>query len=204
MFIFLTMSGATRFSGRSMTLIDPTYAKDNMPLIASVAEHAPSTWINYFWHLNTIILFVPLGLYFTLVKKMTLGKLFIAMYLVCSVYFSSVMIRLLLVLAPAVCVLAGIGVGELVRKVRKSFKEQFSPRDPPLMTQKAVLPWEIGALVLVGVLVIVGQYIFHSTHISAENMSNPQIIVEAGKINGRQQVIDDYREAYYWLKHNTA
>jgi len=38
-FIFLTLSGATRFSGRSMTLLDPTYAKKYVPIIASVSEH---------------------------------------------------------------------------------------------------------------------------------------------------------------------
>lgn len=38
-FIALTVSGATRFSGRSMTLLDPTYAKKYIPIIASVSEH---------------------------------------------------------------------------------------------------------------------------------------------------------------------
>ena len=38
-FIFLTVSGATRFSGRSLTLPDPTYAKKYIPIIASVSEH---------------------------------------------------------------------------------------------------------------------------------------------------------------------
>jgi dolichyl-diphosphooligosaccharide--protein glycosyltransferase len=38
-FIFLTLSGATKFSGRSMTLLDPTYAKKYVPIIASVSEH---------------------------------------------------------------------------------------------------------------------------------------------------------------------
>jgi dolichyl-diphosphooligosaccharide--protein glycosyltransferase len=38
-FIFLTLSGATKFSGRSMTLLDPSYAKKYVPIIASVSEH---------------------------------------------------------------------------------------------------------------------------------------------------------------------
>ena len=37
--LFLTLSGTTKFGGRSMTLIDPTYAKKYMPLVASVSEH---------------------------------------------------------------------------------------------------------------------------------------------------------------------
>ena len=38
-FVFLTFSGNTRWSGRSMTLLDPTYAKKYIPIIASVSEH---------------------------------------------------------------------------------------------------------------------------------------------------------------------
>jgi dolichyl-diphosphooligosaccharide--protein glycosyltransferase len=39
LFVFLTVSGFTRFSGRSMTLLDPTYATKYIPIIASVSEH---------------------------------------------------------------------------------------------------------------------------------------------------------------------
>jgi dolichyl-diphosphooligosaccharide--protein glycosyltransferase len=38
-FVVLTLTGATRFSGRAMTLLDPTYAKKYVPIIASVSEH---------------------------------------------------------------------------------------------------------------------------------------------------------------------
>lgn len=49
-----------------------------------------------------------------------------ALYGILAVYFSCVMIRLLLVLAPSVCVLAGIGVSEVASKMIESIKEQFS------------------------------------------------------------------------------
>ena len=44
LFAALTLGGRTRFSGRSMTLIDPSYAANHMPLVASVAEHAATAW----------------------------------------------------------------------------------------------------------------------------------------------------------------
>ena len=37
--IFLILTGKTQWSGRSMTLLDPTYAKKYIPIIASVSEH---------------------------------------------------------------------------------------------------------------------------------------------------------------------
>lgn len=38
-FFYLTFTGKTKWSGRSMTLLDPTYAKKYIPIIASVSEH---------------------------------------------------------------------------------------------------------------------------------------------------------------------
>jgi dolichyl-diphosphooligosaccharide--protein glycosyltransferase len=69
-----------------------------------------------------MILFVPLGFYYTLVYKMTHGKLFIAMYGIFCVYFSCAMIRLMLVLAPSVCILSGIAVSHIVSAAMKSIR----------------------------------------------------------------------------------
>lgn len=50
-FVLLTLTGMTRWSGRSMTLLDPTYAKKYIPIIASVSEHQPTSWSSYFFDL---------------------------------------------------------------------------------------------------------------------------------------------------------
>jgi len=121
-FLFLTVSGATRFSGRSMTLLDPTYAKKYIPIIASVSEHQPTSWSSYFFDLQYLMIFIPVGFYFCLNHKVTYGKLFLGIYGVLSTYFSCVMIRLMLVVAPAACVLGAIGASEIMRKMSKSIR----------------------------------------------------------------------------------
>ena len=121
-FIFLTLSGATQYSGRSMTLLDPSYARKYVPIIASVSEHQPTNWATYFFDLGPLVIFMPLGFYFCLVDKCTLGKLFIAMYGVLASYFSCVMIRLMLVLSPVACILAAIAISEVLRKASKSVR----------------------------------------------------------------------------------
>ena len=124
-FFYVTLTGITRFTPRSMTLLDPTYAKKYIPIIASVSEHQPTTWATYFMDLHYLLLFVPVGFYFSY-RKPTYGTLFIALYGILSIYFSCVMIRLLLVVAPAVCVLAGIGVSEMFTKMTESIKADVS------------------------------------------------------------------------------
>ena len=69
-----------------------------------------------------LLFFVPLGFYYNLVHKMTHGKLFIAMWGVFCVYFSCAMVRLMLVLAPAACVLAAIGISHIISKASKSVR----------------------------------------------------------------------------------
>ena len=122
-FVFLTFSGNTRWSGRSMTLLDPTYAKKYIPIIASVSEHQPTSWSTYFFDLGYLILFMPMGYYYCLIKDVTYGKLFIGIYGVLATYFSSVMIRLMLTLAPVVCIIAAIALNELLEKIGSSIRQ---------------------------------------------------------------------------------
>jgi len=65
---------------------------------------------------------MPVGFYYCLNHKVTYGKLFLGLYGVLSTYFSCVMIRLMLVVAPAACVLAAIGISEILRKMAKSIR----------------------------------------------------------------------------------
>ena len=109
-----------------MTLLDPSYAKKYVPIIASVSEHQPTNWATYFFDFGILLLFMPLGYYFCLVQKCTLGKLFIAMYGVLASYFSCVMIRLMLVLSPAACMLAAIAISELLRMACKSVRSYLT------------------------------------------------------------------------------
>ena len=107
-----------------MTLLDPTYARKYIPIIASVSEHQPTTWSTYFFDLQFLTVMMPVGFFYCF-RKFTYGKLFIALYGVLSIYFSCVMIRLMLTMAPACCVLAGIGISEVIRRLTGSIRNSF-------------------------------------------------------------------------------
>lgn len=125
-FILLLLLGQTKWSGRSMTLLDPTYAKKYIPIVASVSEHQATTWSSYFFDIHFPIFFAPVGLYY-IYKNRQHNITFIGIYAVLSVYFASVMIRLLLVFAPAACISAAIGISWLfevcIDAVKKALKE---------------------------------------------------------------------------------
>jgi len=181
MFLMLTLGGRTRFSGRAMTLIDPSYATNHMPLVASVAEHSVTAWGLYLTQIHNLLFFIPLGLYLILTykKKMTYGKLFLALYILCSIYFSCVMIRLVLIVAPAIVLVAAIAVGWIVRKSSKAIRHMIVGRnDNP--RSKTYLPPEF-AIALIGItLYMLRNYILHSVMFSAEALSSPSIVLSQG------------------------
>lgn len=46
-------------------------------------------------------------------------------------------------------------------------------------------------------------YILHSNFTGAEAYASPSIIMSSRDRMGNRHLIDDYREAYYWLRMNT-
>lgn len=53
---------------------------------------------------------------------MLAGSLFLILYGITAVYFSGVMVRLMLVLAPAVCCLAGVAISDILTTLTTSLK----------------------------------------------------------------------------------
>ena len=50
--ISMQLMGKIQWSGRSLTLLDPTYASKYIPIIASVSEHQPTTWYTHTHYLS--------------------------------------------------------------------------------------------------------------------------------------------------------
>jgi len=127
--LFLAWGSATGFfgpwEGRFYTILDPTYAKKYIPIIASVSEHQPTAWGSYFMDLNLLLFFVPVGLYYVL-KNLTDANILLLVYSTFAAYFSGVMSRLMLVLAPAAALLSAIGLSSLVSRAVAALKASSS------------------------------------------------------------------------------
>ncbi|KAJ6830344.1 dolichyl-diphosphooligosaccharide--protein glycosyltransferase subunit STT3A [Iris pallida] len=123
--VALVASSPTKgWSGRSLSLLDPTYASKYIPIIASVSEHQPPTWPSYFMDINVLAFLVPAGI-IACFLPLSDASSFVILYIVTSVYFSGVMVRLMLVLAPAACILSGIALSEAFDVFTRSIKLQL-------------------------------------------------------------------------------
>lgn len=67
------------WTGRFYSLLDPSYAKNNIPIIASVSEHQPTTWSSFYFDLQMLTIMFPAGLYFCF-NRLTDANIFIIMY----------------------------------------------------------------------------------------------------------------------------
>ena len=75
------------WTGRFYSLLDPSYAKNNIPIIASVSEHQPTAWSSFYFDLQMLVFMFPVGLYFCF-SKLTDENIFIILYGVLSIYFA--------------------------------------------------------------------------------------------------------------------
>lgn len=237
---YVAASPTFGWTGRSLSLLDPTYASKYIPIIASVSEHQPPNWSMYFTDLHVAALLAPAGLIICFMP-LTDTSLFLALYGVTAVYFSGVMVRLMLVLAPAVCCLSGLALSEalsylsqsLVVAADESEKSRTGSGTPAVKQQKDesevsssatpskgkksggsaarnaektgspntkryFLSIDVVAAGFLSISMLLAMFFRHGVYVSGYMYSSPSIVMQAG---GR--VIDDFREAYAWMRFNT-
>jgi dolichyl-diphosphooligosaccharide--protein glycosyltransferase len=140
------------------------------------------------------------------------------------------MVRLLLLSSPALCLLSGIGISDLIhffvkqtktdsekpeeeeiqsnvvsKNSHNQKKQQQTVVNTPTVSKnkKKRYSFESTIIFLFVVMFMIFYYIFHCTWVAAEAYSSPSIILASKDKNGKRHIIDDFREAYYWLRMNT-
>mmetsp|Transcript_23191 Transcript_23191/g.41087 ORF Transcript_23191/g.41087 Transcript_23191/m.41087 type:complete len:533 (+) Transcript_23191:148-1746(+) len=101
------------WTGRFWTLLDPTYASKFIPIVASVSEHQPTTWANYAFDLHILSFAAPAGIYFCF-KDISDISIFLITFGLSAAYFSGVMVRLMLVAAPAFVMLSAVSLSSII------------------------------------------------------------------------------------------
>ncbi|KAI8022624.1 Dolichyl-diphosphooligosaccharide--protein glycosyltransferase subunit STT3A [Camellia lanceoleosa] len=101
-----------------------TYASKYIPIIASVSEHQPPTWPSYFMDINVLAFLVPAAI-IACFLPLSDASSFVVLYIATSVYFSGVMVRLMLVLAPAACITSGIALSAAFDVLTHSIRFQL-------------------------------------------------------------------------------
>uniref|UniRef100_A0A1I7VVB0 dolichyl-diphosphooligosaccharide--protein glycotransferase n=1 Tax=Loa loa TaxID=7209 RepID=A0A1I7VVB0_LOALO len=209
------------WSGRFYSLWDTGYAKIHIPIIASVSEHQPTTWVSFFFDLHITAAVFPVGLWYC-VKNVNDERVFVT-----AVYFAGVMVRLMLTLTPVVCILSGIAFSytyerylidegeqsksvnneeenkhlyDKVGKGRKggSWTNQAAPESSELS-----IGMNARSIVSVVLVLMLLMFVVHCTYVTSDAYSHPSVVLQSHNSKGGREIMDDFREAYYWLRKNT-
>ncbi|XP_059049263.1 dolichyl-diphosphooligosaccharide--protein glycosyltransferase subunit STT3A [Achroia grisella] len=201
----LTITGKiSPWTGRFYSLLDPSYAKNHIPIIASVSEHQPTSWSSFYFDLQVLVFLFPAGLYFCF-SKLTDANIFIILYGVLSIYFAGVMVRLMLVLAPVMCIVSGVAASSLLSLHVKDIEPKVEKHEKKKKHENnLVFRSEVGAVFVCVLGCLLVSYVFHCTWVTSEAYSSPSIVLSARAHDGARIIFDDFREAYTWLKMNTA
>lgn len=203
--VVLTVTGKiSPWTGRFYSLLDPSYAKNHIPIIASVSEHQPTSWSSFYFDLQVLVFLFPAGLYFCF-SKLTDANIFIILYGVLSIYFAGVMVRLMLVLAPVMCIVSGVAASSLLSLHVKDIEPKVEKHEIKKKKHENNLVFrsEVGAVFVCVLSFLLITYVFHCTWVTSEAYSSPSIVLSARAHDGARIIFDDFREAYTWLKMNT-
>ncbi|KAJ2774543.1 oligosaccharyl transferase stt3 subunit [Coemansia nantahalensis] len=217
--VVLTMRGVIApWTGRFYSLWDTGYAKIHIPIIASVSEHQPTAWPNFFFDLNLLMLLLPAGIYFSF-RELSDNHVFLILYAVFAAYFASVMVRLILTLTPIVCVMAGIAMANVFEAYldlrsgapadadadasadASADGASATPARPGLA--KRLYAHFPKAVVMANFMYFLFMFQLHCSWITSSAYSSPSVVLASRSQDGSQHIIDDFREAYYWLRKNT-
>lgn len=146
------------WTGRFYSLLDPTYAKDHIPIIASVSEHQPTAWSSFMFDFHILLFLFPAGLYFCF-KRLSDATIFIVMYGLTSMYFAGVMVRLILVATPAVCLISAIAVSATVKNLTQLVRSKSKPA--PAGSGKGASNTKASSKVAIQCLLSIIHTIFH-------------------------------------------
>ncbi len=111
-----TLTGLTSLiSGRILAVVLPTIRE---PGVTTVAEHAVPSWNQLFDDFQSSIVFGIFAVYLYAKRiKSDIKAAFASLYFATSLYFSSSIVRLVLLLSPAIAVVASMGLVELFDRV---------------------------------------------------------------------------------------
>jgi dolichyl-diphosphooligosaccharide--protein glycosyltransferase len=199
-----------------------------VPIIASVSEHQPTAWPAFFFDLEMLIFFFPAGVFWCF-RELRDEHVFMIIYATLSAYFAGVMVRLMLVITPIVCVSAAIAFSHLLEAyidpvIPAETDETESAEPTSKKAQKkaashggrkpftGVLSGKLATgvfgldtrfAVLSTLVVFLLVFVHHCTWVTQSAYSSPSVVLASRSPDGSQNIIDDFREAYYWIRQNT-
>jgi dolichyl-diphosphooligosaccharide--protein glycosyltransferase len=175
-----------------LSVLNP-YTRLEMPLLESVSEHRPSTWSSFYYQFGQLVFLAPLGILFAL-RRTTYPRLFMAIYAVTTLYFSSSMARLAIIVSPAFAILGALAIVEIIQPFSRAIAERTPARRRVRLSPRLSRGFRIFAVAALFILTI------RPMMRCIDAAYSPTTIV-ASSLPVRIQV-GDWMEALQWMRDN--
>lgn len=195
-----------------MWLVHLTAAIANTPTdiesqFNSAAEQQPSAWASFYYDFQNLMILMPFGLY-KLVVPSTISKqnVFVVVCTILSVVNAGVNVKGMALLAIPAAIVSAIALATIVPvHLNNAFprimseKEKRKPGNESYSAKNKWVAWAV----LVALLWMLTSFAMHATWVSSEAYSSPSILLTSRKADGSRFVMDDFRQAYAWIKEST-
>ncbi|MFX1296759.1 MAG: STT3 domain-containing protein, partial [Promethearchaeota archaeon] len=179
--------------GRLSSILSPL-TREDMHLVASVAEHMPSAWSVFYYNTLIPLTLLPLGIFFCF-KRLKSADILMITFLLTLFYFTGSMIRIILLFAPAASLMAAYGLVNVLKIFGTFIGEK---RLTPIRKRRRQLRRSVGNSEVFAVYFLVGflclAQVLHATDISINQLSYSQMVI-GGEYH-------DWEETLVWMKNN--
>jgi dolichyl-diphosphooligosaccharide--protein glycosyltransferase len=209
--IFLQWKGLiTLIGGKFLATLNP-FVRLQSPLEMSVAEHQISAWGTFYYNWGIGIFFVPIGLFFAVMMATNLS-IFICIYSLTSLYFASSLIRLNLLLSPAVCLLWALAIVNLMKPFILFLKEPSEDARRKIRFRSIMGKETAAGIIILMLIFLILTFVTGvdfmappSTRSGARVFSQaytPTTIATAGMSVGVSGTVTDWLDACTWMREN--
>ncbi len=186
----LTLTGVFGdITGKFLAIINPLSRAD-IGYVTTVGEQFPAIWSHFFSTYHVLILLIPVGIIFAL-RRNRPEDLFMVLFVLTSLYGGASFVRLLILAAPAIAIVAGLAISNLTARAGVIIRQQADKKSRGVLLSKYY-----GAFVVVIIMLAMVPVAYD--HIDSAN--RPAMIVSAS--TGASVEIPDWIEALAWMNAN--
>jgi dolichyl-diphosphooligosaccharide--protein glycosyltransferase len=184
----------TQLGSKFWTVISPSTRVD-MPIVESVAEHRMATWASFYHEFGMLTLLGIFGFYFAAQRRRN-NDIFIVLFGISAIYFAASLVRLSLILAPALALLAAISVNQLATPALDIIRETvIFPRKKIRFATR--VGREFGVAILLVLLLIITP-----TFGGAARAAYAPATIVTSSLPTVTQSPQDWLEALTWMRDN--
>jgi dolichyl-diphosphooligosaccharide--protein glycosyltransferase len=181
--------------------INPLQRFEN-PLTQSVQEHRPAAWGSFYYDFGIGAFFMPVGLFFA-VRNPTNRNIFLTIFGLTSIYFACSMVRLTLILAPAISLLWALALARLIKPFTTVMKA--APIIPRRGTGLAAhVGKEFSGAFLIVMFVLLTLTFVLPTQRVFDHAYSPTTIAAASMPIKAGETVNDWIDTLKWIRTNES